>query len=122
MTLNFSQNGGKALGQEIFVYGIVKDEFGKPQSNVLIEIWQANSGGKYRHQSDNNDVSLDPNFAAVMVDLMNSLNIKARDTVAVLMTGSMPGANLAVLSACKAMEITPIIISSLGAPNGVQIK
>ena len=63
LTLNFSQNGGKALGQEIFVYGIVKDEFGKPQSNVLIEIWQANSGGKYRHQSDNNDVSLDPNFA-----------------------------------------------------------
>ena len=63
LTLNFSQNGGKALGQEIFVYGFVKDEFGKPQSNVLIEIWQANSGGKYRHQSDNNDVSLDPNFA-----------------------------------------------------------
>ena len=63
LTLNFSQNGGKALGQEIFVYGIVKDEFGKPQPNVLIEIWQANSGGKYRHQSDNNDVSLDPNFA-----------------------------------------------------------
>ena len=63
LTVNFSQNGGKALGQEIFVYGFVKDEFGKPQSNVLIEIWQANSGGKYRHQSDNNDVSLDPNFA-----------------------------------------------------------
>ena len=63
LTVNFSQNGEKALGQEIFVYGFVKDEFGKPQSNVLIEIWQANSGGKYRHQSDNNDVSLDPNFA-----------------------------------------------------------
>ena len=42
----------------------MKDEFGKPQSNVLIEIWQANSG-KNRHQSDNNDVSLDPNFVVV---------------------------------------------------------
>ena len=64
---------------------------------------------------DSKLTTLDPNFAAVMVDLMNSLNIIARDTVAVLMTGSMPGANLAVLSACKAMQITPIIISSLGA-------
>ena len=31
------------------------------------------------------------------------------------MTGSMPGANLSVLSACQAMGVTPIIISSLGA-------
>ena len=38
---------------------------------------------------DSKLTTLDPNFAAVMVDLMNSLNIKARDTVAVLMTGSM---------------------------------
>ena len=63
LTINFSQNGEKAIGQEIFVYGIVKDEYGKPQSNVLIEIWQANAGGKYRHQNDNTQVSLDPNFA-----------------------------------------------------------
>ncbi len=63
LTLNYSVDGSKAIGQEIFVYGFVRDQFGKPQKNILIEIWQANAGGKYRHKKDINDVSLDPNFA-----------------------------------------------------------
>ena len=64
---------------------------------------------------DSKLTTLDPNFSAVVVDLMTQLNLQKNDTVAVLMTGSMPGANLAVLSACQAMGITPITISSLGA-------
>ena len=64
---------------------------------------------------DSKLTTLDPNFSAVVVDLMSQLNLNANDTVAVLMTGSMPGANLAVLSACQAMGIIPITISSLGA-------
>jgi len=64
---------------------------------------------------DSKLTTLDPNFSAVVVDLMSQLNLQKNDTVAVLMTGSMPGANLAVLSACQAMGITPITISSLGA-------
>ena len=64
---------------------------------------------------DSKLTTLDPNFSAVVVDLMSQLNLQDNDTVAVLMTGSMPGANLAVLSACQAMGITPITISSLGA-------
>jgi poly-gamma-glutamate system protein len=37
------------------------------------------------------------------------------DTIAVAFTGSMPGANIGVLAACSAMEIHPVIITSLGA-------
>ncbi len=59
--------------------------------------------------------TLDPNFSAVMVDLMHNIKLKKNDTVAVMLTGSMPGANIAVLSACKAMGVYPILISSLGA-------
>jgi poly-gamma-glutamate system protein len=59
--------------------------------------------------------TLDPNFSAVIVDLMYQLNLQRNDTVAVLMTGSMPGANIAVLTACKALGLIPISISSLGA-------
>jgi len=59
--------------------------------------------------------TLDPNFSAVIVDLMYQLNLQSKDTVAVLMTGSMPGANIAVLTACKALDLTPISISSIGA-------
>jgi len=65
---------------------------------------------------DSKLTTLDPNFSAIIVDLMSQLNLDGvNDTVAVLMTGSMPGANLAVLTACKAMGIVPIVISSLGA-------
>lgn len=59
--------------------------------------------------------TLDPNFSAVIVDLFSQINLVKNDTVAILMTGSMPGANLAVLTACKALKIYPVIITSLGA-------
>jgi len=59
--------------------------------------------------------TLDPNFAAGMVELMDQLGLQKNDTVAVLVTGSMPGANMAVLSALKAMEVYPVTITSVGA-------
>ena len=59
--------------------------------------------------------TLDPNFAAAMVELMSRIDLQENDTVALLMTGSMPGANLAVLTACKALNIYPVAITSVGA-------
>ncbi len=59
--------------------------------------------------------TLDPNFSAIIVDLMYELNLTKSDTVAILMTGSMPGANIAVLTACKSLGLIPITISSVGA-------
>ena len=59
--------------------------------------------------------TLDPNFSAAVVDLMYQIDLTAGDTVAVLMTGSMPGANMAVVTACEALGIHPVIITSIGA-------
>lgn len=59
--------------------------------------------------------TLDPNFAAIMVDLFNQAGLTEGDSIAVLLTGSMPGGNMATLSACLAMGITPITITSVGA-------
>lgn len=59
--------------------------------------------------------TLDPNFAAAMVELLHQANIKSGDTIAVMLTGSMPGANMAILIACKTMNIHPVIISSIGS-------
>jgi len=59
--------------------------------------------------------TLDPNFSAVIVDLMSQINLQKNDTVAILMTGSMPGANIAVLTACEALGINPVTITSIGA-------
>ncbi len=59
--------------------------------------------------------TLDPNFSAVIVDLLFKAGLEKNDTIAIMLTGSMPGANIALLSACQVMGIHPIIISSIGA-------
>lgn len=59
--------------------------------------------------------TLKSNFAALLVDEFIKAGIDEGDTIAVGMTGSMPGANIALLSACKAMNVYPVIISSMGA-------
>ena len=64
---------------------------------------------------DSKLTTLDPNLSAGIVDLMVQLNLSSKDTVALLMTGAMPGANIAVLTACKALGIHPISITSVGA-------
>jgi protocatechuate 3,4-dioxygenase, beta subunit len=52
-----------ALGQKIFVTGRVTDEDGRPLARTLVEIWQANAAGRYRHEADGFRAPLDPNFA-----------------------------------------------------------
>ena len=59
--------------------------------------------------------TLDPNFSAAMVELLNQAGLQSGDTIAVMLTGSMPGANMATLIACDAMNIHPVVITSIGA-------
>ena len=59
--------------------------------------------------------TLDPNFSAGMIELMLRMNLQKGDTVAILLTGSMPGANIAVLTAANAMGLIPMVITSVGA-------
>jgi len=54
---------GEPVGERIVVSGRVLDEYARPQPNVLIEIWQANAGGRYRHVRDGYLAPLDPNFS-----------------------------------------------------------
>jgi protocatechuate 3,4-dioxygenase beta subunit len=56
------QHAGEPLGERIVVSGRVLDENGRPLSNTLIEIWQANAGGRYLHDRDSHPAPLDPNF------------------------------------------------------------
>jgi protocatechuate 3,4-dioxygenase beta subunit len=52
----------RAAGQVVHVSGRVLNASGKPVSGARIEVWQANSHGRYTHPSDHNDAPLDPNF------------------------------------------------------------
>ena len=53
---------GAPLGERIIVSGVVRDEDARPVRNALIEIWQANAAGRYRHRNDQHDAPLDANF------------------------------------------------------------
>jgi protocatechuate 3,4-dioxygenase, beta subunit len=58
---NFAKTGDP-IGERIIVHGRVLDECGRPQPNTLVEIWQANAGGRYRHKKDTYLAPIDPNF------------------------------------------------------------
>jgi len=53
---------GDPVGERIIVHGRVMDENGRPVPNSLVEIWQANAGGRYRHKKDMYLAPIDPNF------------------------------------------------------------
>ena len=54
---------GDPVGERIIISGRVLDEYARPQPGVLIEVWQANAGGRYRHVRDGYLAPLDPNFS-----------------------------------------------------------
>ena len=57
------QHEGEPIGERITVSGRVFDTEGKPLRNTLVEIWQANACGRYRHRWDRYQAPLDPNFS-----------------------------------------------------------
>ena len=56
------QHPQEPLGQRIIVSGRVLDEDERPIPDALVELWQANSAGRYAHSRDNHPAPLDPNF------------------------------------------------------------
>jgi protocatechuate 3,4-dioxygenase, beta subunit len=58
-----AQHDAEPLGERIVVHGRVLDEDGRPVRRALVEVWQANAAGRYRHKVDGHDAPLDPNFS-----------------------------------------------------------
>jgi protocatechuate 3,4-dioxygenase, beta subunit len=56
------QHPGEPLGERITVSGRLLDADGRPIRDSLIEIWQANTAGRYRHRWDRWPAPVDPNF------------------------------------------------------------
>jgi protocatechuate 3,4-dioxygenase beta subunit len=56
------QHKGQPIGERIVVSGRVLDENARPVPHTLVEIWQANSAGRYPHRVDQHDAPMDPNF------------------------------------------------------------
>lgn len=58
----FSPGRPRADGVPIEVTGTVRSESGRPVRNALVEIWNANHYGRYRHVEDHSGLRLDENF------------------------------------------------------------
>jgi protocatechuate 3,4-dioxygenase beta subunit len=61
LILNYAKNG-MPIGERIVVHGYVHDQLGRPMKNALVEVWQCNASGRYRHKKDQYIGALDPNF------------------------------------------------------------
>lgn len=61
LTINGRTNGDP-IGERIIVEGKLSDDSGRPVAGALIEIWQANSAGRYIHIEEIHPAPLDPNF------------------------------------------------------------
>jgi protocatechuate 3,4-dioxygenase beta subunit len=56
------QHGGEPVGERMIVTGRVTDGDGRPVRRQLLEVWQANAGGRYIHERDQHPAALDPHF------------------------------------------------------------
>jgi protocatechuate 3,4-dioxygenase, beta subunit len=56
------QHEAEPIGERIILHGHVVDGDGRPVRRTLVEIWQANAAGRYRHVVDGHPAPLDPNF------------------------------------------------------------
>jgi protocatechuate 3,4-dioxygenase beta subunit len=84
------QHAGEPQGQRIIVTGRLLDGEGRPVRDSLVEIWQANAGGRYRHTGDRWPSPLDPNFDGVGRALTDS---DGRYTFTTIKPGAYPWKN-----------------------------
>jgi len=56
------QHAGEPIGERIVVSGRVLDANARPVPHTLVEVWQANSAGRYPHPRDQHAAPTDPNF------------------------------------------------------------
>ncbi|SFR67602.1 protocatechuate 3,4-dioxygenase, beta subunit [Agromyces sp. CF514] len=67
------QHAGEPLGERMVVAGRLLDAWGRPVRHQLVELWQANSAGRYIHQRDRHPAPLDPNFTGAGRAVTNEL-------------------------------------------------
>jgi len=59
--------------------------------------------------------SINPNFAAVVVNYLKKAGVEKGDVVAVGMSSSFPALNIAIIAAIEAIKAKAVIISSIGS-------
>lgn len=87
-----------------------------PSASGLIGVEESDLASNYGHLPAK-QTSVNPNFAAVVVDWLEKLGAAPGDTVAIGITGSFPAMNVALYSAVQAMRLEPLIIASVSSSS-----
>ncbi|MFA7598479.1 MAG: poly-gamma-glutamate system protein [Candidatus Cloacimonas sp.] len=102
------------LKEETLRRGYEIDEVNDPNKTGLIGL----SGSKIttsRGVLEDKLAGLNPNYAAVMIDMLRANRVNSGDYIAVGLTAANPGLNLALYSAIQTLDINPIIVTSVGS-------
>ena len=97
--------------------GVFIDSKNDPHQSMLIGQQYSLITTKTGDYWEAKNISLNPNFAAVIIDMMKECGLQEGDQVAVAFTGSFPALNIATLCAIDVMGLRPIIISSVTASS-----
>ncbi|HPY96153.1 MAG TPA: poly-gamma-glutamate system protein [Candidatus Cloacimonadota bacterium] len=104
----------KVLKDEVLSLGYIIDKLNDPNETGLIGT-SVSSITTSRGALSERLATLNPNFAAAMIDLLKGCDLKEGDYVAVGVTGANPGANMAMYMAMETLKLKPIIIVSAGS-------
>jgi len=96
--------------------GIFIDDVNDPNQTALIgqEYTQITTDRGYIEAKLS---TTNPNFAAIIVQLLKDAKVEEGDNIAVAMTGSFPALNIATIAALETLKLNPIVISSVGSSN-----
>lgn len=111
---NLALEAMRAIRAEKLAKGLRLDPEADPAGTGLIgvaySIVTSNTGDLLSKRTANN-----PNFAAVMVQFLHEAGVQPGDVVAVGVSGSFPGLNIAAYAALQTLGAEPIVISSASA-------
>jgi len=104
----------EVLREEFDRRGLIIDETNDPNLTGLIGL-SGSAITTSRGILSDKLTGLNPNFAAVLVDMLLSVRTRPGDYIAVGMTAANPGINLALFSAMHTLELNPVVITSVGS-------
>ena len=111
---NHMKQSMEALRDEFDYRGLAIDETNDPNLTGLIGV-NGSIITTSRGILSDKLTALNPNFAAVFVDMLVSARVRPGDFVAVGTTGANPGLNIALYSALHTLDLNPVIITSVGS-------
>jgi len=115
--LNASEKANRAFAaikDTALGMGIPIDRINDPNETGIIGL-QYSPITTERGDLDAKLTSTNPNLAALVVKLLKEAGVGKDDLAAVSLTGSLPALNISVVSAIEALELKPVIITSVSA-------